>query len=44
MAYDECDRQADTKDVNDQLGEKALAENSRFGAAESGTTIRFITR
>ena len=44
MAYDESDWQAHTEDVNDQWERKTLAENLRFGAAESGTTMRLMAR
>ena len=38
MAYDECNSQADTEDVMISWMRKALAQNSRFDAADSGTT------
>jgi hypothetical protein len=35
MAYDECNSQADTEDVMISWMRKALAQNSRFDAADS---------
>jgi hypothetical protein len=36
MAYDERDWQADTEDVNDQLGKDGFAENSRLALRSAG--------